>query len=98
MITRTSLPWLTPLELLPAYPTAPRDGARSTPPPGPAEPPPDPQDTVYSAYFEVARTSRAPATALARALPATTAEVTAWGACRPSRSLLGWPDGGRAPE
>ncbi|MFF7097314.1 hypothetical protein ACFY9A_33700 [Streptomyces rubradiris] len=79
MITRTSLLRLPPSELLPFSPAAPWDGARSTlSPPGSAEPLPDPQDADYDGYFDVARISRAPATAFARALPATSAEVTDW--------------------
>ncbi|SFC93181.1 hypothetical protein [Streptomyces aidingensis] len=90
MITRTSPLWLPPPELLPASRTALRDGARSPlAPPDPAGPLPDPRDADYDAYFGVARTRRAPAAALARALLTTTAEVSAWAGPADRRALGG---------
>lgn len=96
VITRTSLPRLPAPELLPASRAASWAGDRLMPcPSGPAEPLPDPQDADYGTYFDVARTSWAPATALARALPATTAEVTGLGLPRrpagPERGTDGLP-------
>ncbi|MFH9402065.1 hypothetical protein ACH4JS_20200 [Streptomyces sp. NPDC017638] len=90
MVTRTSLPWPPPPELLPTSRAAPRDGVRSTSsPPGPVEPLPAPQDADRDAYFGRARTSRAPTAALARTLPGDHRRGSAWAGPADRRALRG---------